>query len=228
MISSKTIKKKALSFGADLCGIASIDRFSTLPDISNPAKILPNSNSVIVIAKHFLDSTIVATSSIPYTIIRNYLSREIDRITISLSYYIEKSGFSAIPTGAIEPCNWDPEVSKTMGLISLKNAAVQAGLGVVGKNTLLITPQYGNMVWLGGVVTSIRIHPDSIISNTICKDSCSLCISNCPVQALHGDIFMDQVKCRNYAFGEENGGEWRIKCFKCRAICPYSKGFKIK
>ena len=58
------------------------------------------------------------------------------------------------------------------------------------------------------------------------KDSCTLCISNCPVQALYGNEFMDQQKCWHYAFGEENGGEWRIKCFKCRSICPYSKGFK--
>src|SRR3990172_1671269 len=216
MISSQAIKKQALSFGADLCGIASIDRFSTLPDISNPANILPHSNSVIVIAKHFLDSTIESTSSIPYTIIRNYLSREIDQITISLSYFIEKSGYSAIPTGAIEPCNWNPEIFKNMGLISLKNAAVQAGLGIVGKNTLLITPKYGNMVWLGAVISTIKLEPDAILKDKICKDSCSLCITNCPVEAINGDIFMDQIRCWNYAFGKENGGEWRIKCFKCR------------
>jgi epoxyqueuosine reductase len=227
MISTQEIKNQAKSLEADLCGIASIDRFSTLPDISNPAKILPNSNSVIVIAKHFLDSTIESTSSIPYTIIRNYLSREIDHITISLSYYIEKSGYSAIPTGAIEPCNWDSKIFKSMGLISLKNAAVQAGLGVVGKNTLLITPEYGNMIWLGAIITTAKLDPDTILENKICKDSCTLCISNCPVEAIKGDIFMDQIKCWNYAFGKDNGGEWRIKCFKCRTICPYSKGFEL-
>lgn len=226
MISTQEIKKQAISSGADLCGVASIDRFSGLPDISNPAKILPNSNSVIVIAQHFLYSTIESTSSIPYTIIRNHLSREIDRITISLSYYIEKSGYSAVPTGAIEPSNWNPEIFKSMGLISLKNAAVQAGLGVVGKNTLLITPKYGNMVWLGAVITTAELDPDDILENKICKDSCTLCISNCPVEAIKGDIFMDQMKCWKYAFGTDNGGEWRIKCFTCRTICPYSKGFK--
>lgn len=103
-----------------------------------------------------------------------------------------------------------------------------AGLGVIGKNTLLLTPKYGNMVWLGGIITSAPLAGDTMIEKKVCTDNCRICIDACPVQALDGSLFMNQAKCWNSAFGvPETGGEWRIKCYKCRVMCPYSKGFEL-
>lgn len=226
-ITSEVIKAKAAELGLDLCGIAPVERFKGLAAKTDPAAILPGCRSVIVVAMKFLRSTLNASSTIPYTIIRNGLSREIDTKTTELSYFLEEYDLLAVPTGAIEPCNYETDISKTIGLISLKNAACQAGLGVIGKNTLLITPRYGNMVWLGAVLTNAELEPDPLIEYNPCRESCRLCISNCPVHALDGSEFMDQNKCWNHAFGEEDGGEWRIRCFKCRAVCPYSRGFKL-
>lgn len=224
-LNEDTIKEKTARLGCDLCGIASIERFENLSRISSPQNILPEAKSVIVIAKRFLSSAVESKSTIPYTIVRNNLSREIDEITIKLSYFIEDHHGKAIPTGAIEPCNYDNDLSKVVGLISLKNAAYQAGMGVIGKNTLLITPKYGNMVWLGAVITSVELKSDPIITRSLCGKNCRLCIDHCPVGAIDGSQFIDQLKCWNYAFGKENNGEWRIKCFNCRSQCPFSKGF---
>ena len=222
------VKHKAIELGSDICGIAGISRFIDMPEISNPKAFFPEAKSVIVIAKKFLNSTIESKSTIPYTIIRNRISNRIDDITIELAYFFEEHGVFAIPTGAIEPCNYDSRLSKTMGLISLKNAAYQAGLGVIGKNTLLITPHYGNMIWLGAIIASIELEQDRIIEKNPCIGECKLCIENCPVNALDGSKFMNQKKCWEFAFGSENGGEWRIKCNKCRIICPFNLGFKSK
>ncbi len=224
----KQIKKKALSLGFDLCGIASIERFESINAMSNPAKVLPACKSVIVVARRFLASTLDSASTIPYTIIRNVLSLDIDLKTIELSLYLEKNDFKAVPAGAIEPCDYNNGIQKTVGLVSLKYAAYQAGLGVIGKNTLLITPEYGNMVWLGAVLTDAGIEPDEVLKTNPCKESCNLCISSCPVNAIDGSQFMDQKRCWDFAFGvPQNGGEWRIKCFKCRSVCPYKHGYRL-
>ena len=81
------------------------------------------------------------------------------------------------------------------------------------------------MVWLGAVISSLQLKPDKIRTKNPCKENCSICIDNCPVGAIDGSIFMNQRHCWNFAFGKENGGEWRIKCNKCRSKCPYSKGY---
>jgi epoxyqueuosine reductase QueG len=221
-----SLKEYAKTLGADLCGIASIDRFEDMPAISNPKAIMPLAKSVIVVATRFLQSTLMSSSTIPYTIIRNYLSGEMDRITVKLSYFLFENGADAIPTGAIEPTNYNTELSKEFGLISLKNAAFQAGLGVIGKNTLLLTPEYGNMVWLGAVITSLEVQPDTVKTDGPCRNGCRICMDACPSGALDGSRLMDQDKCRRYAFGTANGGEWRIQCHACRSRCPLSKGYK--
>ena len=218
------VKIRARELGCDLCGIASIDRFSDMPDISNPAKILPEAKSVIVMAFRFLSSSARAGNTVPYTIVRNGLSRKVDEATLGLSYFLEDLGYLALPTGAIEPCNFDRELGKTMGLISLKNAARQAGLGTVGKNTLLVTPQFGNMVWLGAVITSAAPAADQPIADNPCPTDCRICLDNCPAEALDGGPFMDQGRCWSFAFGSVDGGEWRIRCNRCRVTCPLAFG----
>lgn len=221
------IKETARALGCDLCGVASIDRFDAVSRETNPRSVLPEAQSVIVIAKKFLWSTTKSASTIPYTIVRNNLSNKIDEITMELSYFIEENGYVAIPAGAIGPCNYNTELQRVTGLVSLKNAARCAGLGVIGKNTLLLTPQYGNMVWLGAVLTSVDLVPDAMMTQTPCDGSCTVCLGACPVGALDGGPFMHQKKCWEHAFGPQDGGEWRIKCHACRVRCPHAKGFSI-
>jgi len=194
-ISTEQIKEKAYLIGFNLYEIDSIERFSKIPPLSHSSSTLPECQSVIVIARRFLLSTLKANSTIPYTIIRNLLSSSIDMHTIGLSYFLEDNNYLVIPTGAIEPCNYNTDLQRTVGLISLKYAAYQAGLGIIGKNALLITQKHGNMIWLGAILTSAEFEPDPIMSENPCKDSHTLCISNCPVQALYGNEFMDQQKC---------------------------------
>lgn len=240
-LTSSIVKQQALTFGADLCGIAPIDRFNdcvekgTLTKQNSPSALFPDAKAVIVVAKRFLRSTTLIQDSVPYTVIRNWISSQMDDITSRLSGFIEDTAetneIMAFPTGAVGPDSWNAELQKNTGFISLKNAARLAGLGVIGKNTLLLTPQYGNMVWLGAVITNLPLEGDALIpaEKNPCSSHCSKCIDNCPSHALDGSAFIDQNKCFSYAFGEPaSGGEWRLKCHKCRSICPFSsRGFKL-
>ena len=171
----------------------------------------------------FLRSSLEARSTIPYTDIRNYLTRKMDDLAIELSYGLEGRGLTAVPVNAIGPCEWNADTGKSMGIISLKHAAVRAGLGRMGKNTLLLNDRMGNMVWLSAVLTTRELEADPMIPGVPCPPDCRICLDVCPVQALDG-LSIDQAKCWNFAFGEHNGGEWRIKCFECRSRCPLGRG----
>jgi epoxyqueuosine reductase QueG len=146
-----------------------------------------------------------------------------DRLAIDLAYELESKNVLAIPINAIGPTEWDAKTNKSRGIISLKHAAVLAGLGTIGKNTLLINDQYGNMIWLSAVLTSIELDADPLAPYEACLPNCKICLEACPVKALDG-VSMDQKKCWEYAFGPHNGGEWRIKCFACRKACPHCLG----
>lgn len=224
-VSSNDVKKVAYELGADLCGIASIDRFQEAPKGFHPTDVLPMCKSVIVFASHFLNSTLYAKSTIPYTTVRNELANRMNVLAVDISEYLEDKGVVAVPMNSIGPDEWDAETNKFRGIISLKHAAVQAGLGTMGKNTLLINDRYGNMIWLSAVFVSEELVSDPVVTYNGCIKSCKVCIESCPVSALDG-ISINQQLCKNNAFGEHNGGEWRIKCYICRKVCPNFKGIR--
>ena len=220
---SADVKKMTTELGVDLCGIAPADRFEGAPEGFHPRDVLPECQSVIVLACQFLKSTLFAKSTIPYTDVRNELAGKMDRLAIVLSYQLEEKDVLAIPINSIGPTEWDTRTNKTRGIISLKHAAELAGLGKIGKNTLLINETYGNMIWLSAVLTSAELVPDPLAQYESCISNCSVCLESCPIQALDG-VSINQKACWDYAFGKHNGGEWRIKCFTCRKVCPHCLG----
>lgn len=225
MLTSHKVKAMARDLGAELCGIAGIDRFQAAPAPAHPCQALPACRSVVVVARRFPLSTTACDSTIPYTIVRNQLTAILDRLTFDLAWELEKQGVAAVPTGAIGPTNYDPDAQRHRGLISLKHAAACAGLGRIGKNTLLVNDAFGNMIWLGGILTNAELEPDPVATYETCPATCSLCIQACPVGAL-GDDCMNQVACWQHAFGPEGQGEWRIRCHRCRTVCPNHRGLR--
>ncbi len=229
-VHSLYVKKAATDLGADLCGVAAVDRFRDAPKGYNPCDVLPECRSVIVVAARFLNSTLSVKSTLPYTVVRNQLSAGMDRLSLELSELLESQGAIAVPIGANEPCVLDVKNKKLRGVISLKHAAVFAGLGKMGKNTLLINDRYGNMLWLGAVLTSAELEADPVATYEGCIEGCRLCLDACPVKALDG-ISINQRACGGYAFGDEkvlfrHYGGWRIKCNRCRTVCPNCLGIK--
>ena len=222
---SSDIKQVLYDLGSDLCGIASIDRFNEAPRGFHPCDVLPSCKTVVVFAKQFLSGSLHCKTTIPYTIIRNMLSDKLDKMSYQFCETMESNGIIAVPTGTIGPTEYDAVTDRYRNIVSVKHCAVAAGLGRIGRNTLLVTPEYGNMVWLCAVLLDTTFEPDEMLLGDPCPEGCSLCIDNCPVHAL-GELEMKQIECHTFAFGCENGGDWRIKCNKCRTICPSCFGSK--
>lgn len=221
-MNSKEVKERLFNLGADLCGIADADSLDDSPEGFCPKDVLPTCKSVIVFANRFLAGTLLCNTTVPYTVVRNILSDRMDKMAVLFCTDLERKGIIAVPTGTIGPTEYDENTDRYRNIVSAKHCAQAAGLGTIGKNTLLITPEFGNMVWLSVVLTEIELEADEPIRNNIC-DGCNLCVEACPVGAV-GEPEMNQLACSKYAFGSEGKGNWKIKCHKCRDACPYSLG----
>ena len=228
MINSGAIKKRALRYGADICGIAPVDRFVGAPDGFHPCDIYPDCRSAVVFAARFPLSTLQAKTNAPYTLVRNKLVDKVDWISFNISNELERGGIVAIPIPSADPYDyWDAERNHGRGILSLKHAGVLAGLGVLGKNTLLMNERFGNMIWLGAVLASIDLEPDPVASYEGCDSECTLCIDSCPQQALDG-ITIDQKLCRDISISYNYGGGSVLSCNICRKVCPYHKSLPRK
>ncbi|HWQ62756.1 MAG TPA: epoxyqueuosine reductase [Negativicutes bacterium] len=225
-ITAAEIKDLAAGLGADLCGIGDVDRFAGAPPGFHPADIHRDAKSVIVVAARFPAGTLAASSQAPYTFVRNRLMEKVDAITFALTTALEEKGATAVPIPSSEPYEyWDEAERRGMGILSLKHAAVRAGLGVMGKNTLLLNNRFGNMVWLGAVLVDRALDADPLASYQPCPPSCRLCLDSCPAQALDG-VTLVQKKCRPICGKSSPGGGVVYACNLCRKICPNHLGFK--
>lgn len=222
-MTSQQAKQRLYEMGADLAGIAGIDRFDGAPEGYHPTDVLPGCRSVIVFAKRFLRATMECSNTVPYTIVRNLLSSMMDEMAVRFCTEMEDAGIAAVPTGTNGPTMFDTHMNRFRNIVSAKHCAQAAGLGIIGKNTLLITPQYGNMVWLSVILTEAELEADPLLEKNLCPEACRLCIDACPVGAV-GEPAMRQTDCWDYAFGGVDGGEFIIRCNRCRAVCPMRFG----
>ncbi len=226
MIDSKIIKVRAIQKGADICGIAPVARFAGAPKGFHPCDIYPDCRSVIVFASHFPLSTLQARTNVPYTFVRNMVVDKLDLISFHLSDELETEGIISIPIPSAEPYEyWDPDRNHGRGILSLKHAGFLSGLGVLGKNTLLINDTYGNMIWLGAILVSVELEPDPIASYEGCIPECTLCIDSCPQHALDG-ITINQKLCRERSISFTDGGGWVYSCNICLRVCPHHAGLR--
>jgi epoxyqueuosine reductase len=215
------IKELVHLLGADVCGIASVESYQDAPKGFHPTDILSNAKSVIVYGKQFSRGTFLAKSNAPYTMFRNQLIQEIDTLSMRLSLRIEEEGYIAAPIPSSEPYEyWDTQRRHGRGIISLKHSAQLAGIGRIGKNTLLINEKFGNRLWLGGVITNLELEPDRM-TEQFCPPNCQICIDTCPQSALD-ETTIEQSRCREICFTNTVGGGWLIACNLCRIECPFA------
>jgi len=213
------VKAIASRLGADLCGIAPVDRLSGAPQGFHPSDILPGTRSVIVFAKPMSRTAYEAKSLAPYTLMRNQVLARLDEIAVGLALELEAAGARALPIPSAEPYEfWNTEARQGKGILSLKHAAQGAGLGTIGKNTLLLNPRFGNRLWLGAVLTDLELEPDPVLEPQ-CLESCTLCLDACPQGALDGTTLV-QKRCRAHSFVSSEGGGWFYNCCRCLQVCP--------
>lgn len=117
------------------------------------------------------------------------------------------------------------------GALSDRAVAERAGLGWIGKNSALITPEFGSWVYLGELITNLPLQPDQPIEDQ-CGE-CTLCLEACPTQALVQGGQLNSQKCIAYLTQVKDfiPDEYRSKignrlygCDTCQTICPKNVG----
>ena len=220
-MTNSELKALLSSLGADLCGIASLDRFAGAPEGFHPLDVFPPCKSVISFACRFPVAALSSPTPVVYTRVRNSISDKIDSIALNACIALEERGIQAVPIPAVESVP-DHATGRKRSIVSLKHAAQAAGLGTIGRHSLLMTPQFGSMVWLGAVLCDADLEPDPLLE-PVCT-GCNFCVNACPVNAL-AQPEVDQAACYAHAFGEDPMlGRWVISCHRCRDACPHLFG----
>ena len=187
------VKEFVMDLGVDDVGIAAVKDYKSprSPDLTS---IFPEAKSIVVLAYKELSNCesenmqiamggrldiLDFARSCSYRVAR-YLERELKAraMTVPPSY----------------PLYMSYETKGTVGDVSLRHAAVAAGLGNFGRHNLVIHPQMGSRVVFTAVLTDLDLPSDPVITEKLCTD-CNVCVENCPAKALDEEGKTDDLKC---------------------------------
>jgi epoxyqueuosine reductase QueG len=195
---TKDVKKFGLDSGLDLVGVCAVDSLPALDMLDhqkNIAQIMPSAKSVIVGASRMLPTAVESSSrNIRFSQFSTTgLYQELNRISYRLCKFLDDKNFGAIPVPTFLPIDMHNNYG-VVADVSLRHAAVEAGLGTLGTNRLVLTSEYGPRVRLMAVLTNAPLEVDAKSDAGYC-DGCELCVEHCPAEAISTDGTVDIRKC---------------------------------
>jgi ferredoxin len=206
MVTSEQVKQLAKNCGADLCGIASMDRFEGAPVQFDPRYIFPGAKSMIVLGYRIPRGSLRGIEEGTFFI--NYSSMGYAGINLiygpmvlwNLNRFLEDEGYETVPIPnmnggeAVSPLTgnfrkgWSMSVDGQKPhpdvLIHYRIAAFCAGLGEIGYSRLVLTPEFGPRVRFNILLTAAPLEPDPIYNGPKLCDRCMQCVRNCTTGAI--------------------------------------------
>jgi epoxyqueuosine reductase len=252
MTLTESIKSKARELGFDLVGIAeagpsqSHDRYvdwlaqgyhGTMNYLARPdavarradvRELLPGARSVVVVGMNYYVAPLSKMGEGPgmgvvarYAWGDDYHEVIADRLKQLVAFIEAETGHPVahkicVDTSAVLEREW----------------AVRAGLGWIGKNTLLIHPHAGSWLLLGELLLKLDLECDTPFAADHCG-TCTRCVEACPTQCILSDRALDASRCISYLTIELRGdlpaelqdlvGDWVFGCDVCQQVCPWNR-----
>lgn len=229
---TKDIKDYAEQLGADLVGIADLERVRGIDTI--PENLLNAVTRAVVLAVQIspeIFEQIEEEPTLHYAHQYSVVNQLLDQMNIRIQNKLEKMGYKALAI----PASQTVDKEKWMRHVSAKAVAKAAGLGWQGKSLLLITPQFGARVRIACLLTNAPVVADQTLANRC--GNCTRCKDACPAKAIYGISWEDRPNSREEAIdlgkcisrlesiAQKQGRQDRI-CGVCIKVCPWGRQHK--
>ena len=207
-VDAAAVKRRAKELGADLCGIASADTLNAFPPDprwpQTPERISPYCKSVVVIVQRIPAGAFRCKTNVPVQYLDMLVLRRMDRIALKLAQELERAGHPSF-TLAAQETDWNLKRA-SYGLLSTRHLGVEAGLGTLGLEVNILTPEFGPRLYLTGILTEVELEPGQRMEEQVCiGESCSRCLHACPPDAVR-QWGLDKAGCateaQEFGFGQ--------------------------
>lgn len=188
---------------------------------ADPKRILPECRSILALAMPYTPPQNDQAGMAAYAAGLDYHDVLIPLLQALVDYLETQTG---------QPVNgrWYTDT----GPILERDTASRAGLGWIGKNSMLINPEHGSYFLLAEILLDIELPPDAPFAADHCG-SCTRCLDACPTSCILPDRTLDAGKCLSYLTIENKAeiplvlrskvGEWIFGCDVCQQVCPWNR-----
>jgi epoxyqueuosine reductase len=187
----------------------------------DPGRVLPGAASIVCVALNYNQGEQTDSSWEPvarYARGRDYhdvIAPRLERLGVHLR----------------EACGARSRGYVDTGPILERDVAARAGLGWIGKNTMLLHPALGSWFFIGVLVTTAELDHDAPLPDRC--GSCRACLDVCPTRAFVAPYVLDARRCISYLTIEHRGpideglheamGHWQFGCDLCQSVCPWNR-----
>jgi ferredoxin len=190
-LSKDEIRSRAHHEAIDLVGFV---RWSDLeddaPDYDKPSSHSSHLTTLVVLVKRILVGVTTAQDAAARQYASGRIAQSLEESAAKLAYWLEEQDVMAavlsamIPDLRRQPLDYCCPAGQ--GSLLLRQAAMRAGLGSLGLNTMLLTPQFGPRLFVSGVLTDLDVEPDSPFTGELCPglEECGHCAEVCPEDAI--------------------------------------------
>jgi epoxyqueuosine reductase len=205
----KFVEEMRKKLDVELLGVASVEKSNSAELKRRATALLPGAKSVVIMAKEVFKELMPllkpgkeageAEGGEFFGPHCDYLNARLTKGVYDLAGVLHAKGYRVFPLPA---AGAPVDQRRLITLFSYKHAAELAGLGTMGRHTLLITPEYGPRVRLAGLLTDAVIEPSRVSRKNSCVN-CDACIRACPAGALQAPpqgraYSINPFACRTY------------------------------
>lgn len=251
------IKQQALELGFLDCGITSAEELNekeqhqfknwirsgyqaemtylenNLEKRLNPSKLVEGAKSVIVLLSNYFPEKNFFKLSQPniakYSYGKDYhkvIKKKLKLLVKEINAHLNEHKFSTM----------EGRFFVDSAPVAERQLARRAGLGWIGKNSLLLQKKTGSFFFISTIICNLELPTDSPFETNHCG-TCTACIDACPTQAIVQNEVIDSNLCISYQTIEKKGtidstigsnlGTWIFGCDICQDVCPWNSFSKV-
>ncbi len=226
MFPAALIRQICLEAGADEVGMVEIGRPELAQERQGILHLYPGTQTIISLSRAMNRENVQSPARPLYNGVVRGTEEELFRISGEIIRHLNGQDIRGVILNPAFPMDMNRWPGKTWD-VSHKTIAVEAGIGMMGLNRLVLSPRFGSAILLNSIFINAQIdHYDRPLEQNPCL-KCRLCVAVCPTGAVQEDGAFDFLACATHSYRDLSGAfDWAEALLASKDLEAYRGRFQ--